>query len=191
MGKKEEDDKKRAEEEAKRKEEEAKMLRQQQATLAVLRVLQKLSNANPDNFDALNAELAEVLKTDLPETGAQLEVLKAEAERVLEYAKQYVQQVKDQQKKEQEAKEAAAKKKAEAEEMAKKLMEEIKEMVTKAEEASAAAHTASEPLATVNDDDNVEVLRVCKATLSAGKTAMVACTGCDEFLKTKRATIDE
>lgn len=75
--------------------------------------------------------------------------------------------------------------------MAKKLMEEIKEMVTKAETSSTSAHSAAEPLATVNDNDTIEVLRVCKAALDAGKAAMIACTGCDEFLKTKRATIDE
>ncbi|CAE7811516.1 AMT1-3 [Symbiodinium sp. CCMP2456] len=39
------------------------------------------------------AELEEVLRTDLPETGEQQTVLKAEADRVLEYAKLYVAEV--------------------------------------------------------------------------------------------------
>merc|ERR1719226_259884 len=91
--------KQKAEEDAKKKEEEGKVLRQQQATLAVLRVLQKLSNANPENFESLNKELEEVLKTELPETGSQQDILRQEADRVLEYAKQYVEQVREQQKK--------------------------------------------------------------------------------------------
>merc|ERR550537_764284 len=91
--------KQKAEEDAKRKDEEGRILRQQQATLAVLRVLQNLSNANPENFDSLNKELEEVLKTELPETGSQQDILRQEADRVLEYAKQYVDQVREQQKK--------------------------------------------------------------------------------------------
>eukprot|EP00913_Durusdinium_trenchii_P025868 g24275.t1 len=100
-----EEDKRKAEDEQKRREEEAKVLRQQQATLSVLRVLQKLSNASPDDFESLNKELEEVLNTELPETGAQQEILKAEADRVLEYAKQYVEQVREQQKKWEELRE--------------------------------------------------------------------------------------
>merc|ERR1719221_1804713 len=104
--------KQKAEEDAKRKDEEGKVLRQQQATLAVLRVLQKLSNANPENFESLNTELEQVLKTELPETGAQQEILKAEADRVLEYAKQYVGQVSEQQRKWEELRSEQKKKMA-------------------------------------------------------------------------------
>ena len=100
-----EEEKRRALEEQRRREEEAKMLRQQQATLAVLRVLQKLSNASPEDFELLSKELEEVLASELPETGAQQEILKAEADRVLEYAKQYVEQVREQQKKLEEMRE--------------------------------------------------------------------------------------
>lgn len=103
-------------------------MRQQQATLAVLRVLQEVSNAIPETFDELSAKMSEVMKTELEETGSQKDALKAEADRVLQYATTYVQQVKDQRKKEQEAKEAAAKKKAEAEKQSQELMAEMKEM---------------------------------------------------------------
>ena len=49
-------------------------------------------NQGPEDFENLNKELEEVMANELPETGAQQEVLKAEADRVLEYAKQYVEQ---------------------------------------------------------------------------------------------------
>merc|ERR1712190_327469 len=102
MRQKEEEEKKKAEDDAKRREEEAKVLKQQQATLAVLRVLQKLSNATPSNFDDLKVEFDKVLQTELLETGTQKEVLKAEAERVLDYAKQHVEQLKIKEKKDAE-----------------------------------------------------------------------------------------
>ncbi|CAJ1422345.1 unnamed protein product [Effrenium voratum] len=86
-------DDKKEEDTRKRLEEEAQTLREQQAMLNVLRVLQRLSNANPDTFESLKKELEEVLRTDLPQTGGQQTVLKAEADRVLEYAKLYVNEV--------------------------------------------------------------------------------------------------
>ncbi|CAJ1356871.1 unnamed protein product [Effrenium voratum] len=86
-------DDKKEEDTRKRLEEEAQTLREQQAMLNVLRVLQRLSNANPDTFESLKKDPAEVLRTDLPQTGGQQTVLKAEADRVLEYAKLYVNEV--------------------------------------------------------------------------------------------------
>merc|ERR1712151_591257 len=85
--KKAEEDKIAAEKEAKRKEEEAKVLKQQQATLNILRVLQKLSAARPENLDEILKELDEVTEKELGETGDQEETLKKESERVREYAK--------------------------------------------------------------------------------------------------------
>lgn len=60
---------------------------QQQATLAVLRGLQKLENATPDNFETLRKEFERVLEVELPKTGAQ-DVLQPEITRVLECARQ-------------------------------------------------------------------------------------------------------
>lgn len=60
-------------EEEKRKEDEANALKQQKATLSVLRTLQKMSNATPENFDDVNTEFENMLTTDLPNTGPQQE----------------------------------------------------------------------------------------------------------------------
>ena len=64
------------------------------------------------------------MEFDLPETGPQQEILKAEADRVLEYAKQYVQQFKEQQKKWEEMRLEQVRLIGEQGEVAKALVEE-------------------------------------------------------------------
>merc|ERR1712151_1105325 len=65
----------------------------QQATLAVLSCFQKLSDVNLENYESLKAEFEDVMKTQLPKTGSQMEVLKGEADRVFGYARQYIEQI--------------------------------------------------------------------------------------------------
>mmetsp|Transcript_92815 Transcript_92815/g.286550 ORF Transcript_92815/g.286550 Transcript_92815/m.286550 type:complete len:1071 (-) Transcript_92815:116-3328(-) len=190
---KEEDERKRQDEEAKRRDEEAKVLRQQQATLAVLRVLQKLSNANPDNFEALSVELDQVLQTELPETGPQQEILKAEADRVLEYAKQYVEQVRDQQRKWEELRAQQQQKVQDQEKNARTLIEDLGRLVARAEQAAERAHQSAAPLCGegTHDMDTIEVLRISRAVEQAGKAAMSACSACADFLVQKRPVVEE
>ena len=69
------------------------MAMQQHATLKVLAVLQKLFTANPENIEDLQGELDEVLESELPHTGEQEQMLKAEAKRVLDHAKKYIDQI--------------------------------------------------------------------------------------------------
>merc|ERR1712228_458411 len=104
---KEEDEKKKVlEEEAAKKPPEidpkVKAAQEQQATLTVLKVLQKLSNATPTNFEELLAELNSTLEKELPNAGRQQKVLKEEADRVVQYSKHYVQQVREKQRLEKE-----------------------------------------------------------------------------------------
>jgi len=186
-----EEDKRRAEEEQQRREEEAKVLRQQQATLAVLRVLQKLSNASPDDFEALNQELQEVLANELPETGQQQEILKAEADRVLEYAKQYVEQVREQQKKYEELKEQQQKKQEELEAAARNAIQELQTLVTSAEAAAEGAHYTAAPLAGDAEMEDVEVLKLCRKVEKTGQSAMTSCQLCTDLLESKKAIIEE
>lgn len=191
LQRKAEDEKKRAEEEQKRREEEAQVLRQQQATLSVLRVLQKLSNASPDDFEALNKELEEVLANELPETGAQQEILKAEADRVLEYAKQYVEQVREQQKKWEELREQQQKKREELEAAARSAVQELQALVTSAEAAAEGAHYTAAPLAGDNEMEIIEVLKLCRKVEKTGRSAMTSCQSCIDLLASKKAVIDE
>eukprot|EP00930_Biecheleria_cincta_P072916 TRINITY_DN60257_c0_g1_i1.p1 TRINITY_DN60257_c0_g1~~TRINITY_DN60257_c0_g1_i1.p1 ORF type:complete len:1494 (+),score=434.52 TRINITY_DN60257_c0_g1_i1:52-4533(+) len=177
--------------EAKRRDEEAKVLRQQQATLSVLRVLQKLSNASPENFESMNKELEETLATELPETGAQQEILKAEADRVLEYAKQYVEQVREQQKKWEEDQKNKLERQKEQEDSARALVEELRNLATAAEAESEAAHYTAAPLAGEHEMETIEVLKICRKVEKAGKAATEACARATEFLTSKTATINE
>jgi len=131
------------------------------------------------------------LQTELPETGAQQEILKAEADRVLEYAKQYVEQVREQQRKWEELRLQQQNKMEEQEKNARALLEELSQLVTLAEAASDSAHYTAAPLAGDHELENVEVLRIAKAVEQAGKTAMSACSACADFLVQKRSVIEE
>lgn len=153
--------------------------------------MQKLSNANPENFDELKTELLEVVKNDLPETGTQQEILKAEADRVLEYAEQYVQQIKDQQ---IAAKKAEEEKKQKAEEMvkeAKKHLEELERLVVQAEAASKTAVEKLEPLKDVSGLKPEEILTLAAAVEQAGKNAITCCSTCADFIMSKKASIEQ
>jgi len=56
---------------------------EEEASLSVLKALQTFSsNASPENHEELDKELQEVLTKHLPETGAQQEILRTEADRV-------------------------------------------------------------------------------------------------------------
>merc|ERR1712151_423406 len=76
------------------KSEADKAKRQQEATLAVLACFQKLSDVNLENFESVKAEYAKVMATELPDTGAQQEVLKAQAEQAFGYAETYISKLK-------------------------------------------------------------------------------------------------
>merc|ERR1712060_60568 len=77
-----------------KKSEADKAKRQQEATLAVLACFQKLSDVNLENFESVKAEYAKVMATELPDTGAQQEVLKAQAEQAFGYAETYITKLK-------------------------------------------------------------------------------------------------
>merc|ERR1719220_3092037 len=76
--------------EPKKEEEERAKYREQQAMLNVLKVLQRFTSANPENFGQLKVELEETMSRELPNAGKQEEILKSEAQRVLTYTTQYM-----------------------------------------------------------------------------------------------------
>lgn len=173
-----------AEAERQRKDEETRALRQQQATLNVLQVLQKLSSATPDNFDALKLDLDAALVTELPECGQQQEILKAEADRVLEYAQQYVKQVTDQRQQEET-------KRIEQEKTAKELLVELDKLVTAAEEHSEIVYTTAAPLGEADKLSDEDIVKVSRSVQKLGRAAMAACSNCADFITHKRPIIEE
>lgn len=186
-----EEDAKRSKEEDSKKSEETKALKQQKATLGVLRVLQKLSNATPDNFESLNTELEQVMKTELPDTGPQQDILKAEAKRVCEYAKKYVEQVREQQRKVEEAEAAEKAKIATTEKAARAVIEKLNDLIKVAEEASEGAHYTCAPIAGEHTLEPPTVIRLAMSVEQAGRLAMVACSNCADFLMKNKQVIDE
>merc|ERR1712048_1399831 len=83
--------------------------------LAILEMLQKLSGATPENFEALKTELDEVLEKSLPKTGKEKDKLKLDADKALEYATRSVKEALEKGMREEELKVEQAKEK-EAEE---------------------------------------------------------------------------
>merc|ERR1712060_496700 len=114
-----------------KKSEADKAKRQQEATLAVLACFQKLSDVNLENFESVKAEYAKVMATELPDTGAQQEVLKAQAEQAFGYAETYITKLKggseDKKSDEKTKKDEDKKKKAKEEEEAKMKQKKEKE----------------------------------------------------------------
>jgi len=165
-------------------------VRQQQATLSVLRVLQKLSNPNVEAFEALKKELAEVLVADLPETGLQEIILKAEADRVLKYAETFVEQIRQQQRQWDEMRVEQLKVSSEKEKTARSLLEELEKLVIAAEKASEAATATASPLA-ADDAEPCKIVNMIKSVEEAGRSAMALCSACADFLAQKRPEIDE
>merc|ERR1719188_2351997 len=162
MKKKAEDERVKAEEEKKKKEEEKRIFRQQQATLAVLQVLQQLSSATPENFESLKKDLDRVLASELPETGSQQEVLKQEAQRVRDYAQQYVEQTVEQRKKLEELRIQQEAKRKEQEKVARALLEELENLVVATEAASENVHYTAQPLAGDNELEDAQVLLLAR-----------------------------
>jgi len=166
-------------------------VRQQQATLSVLQVLQKLSSASPENFDVLKKELDKVLETDLPLCGAQQEILAAEAQRVVDYAQQYVAQVQEQRNAEIKQKKEEAEKQEKAEAIARDLLEQLEKLVVSAEEASEQVFASAAPLLSGNKLGDDEVIQIAAIVHKQGRGAMAACSFCADFITTKRPIIQE
>ncbi|CAK0853012.1 unnamed protein product [Prorocentrum cordatum] len=203
MEKKREDEAIRKQEEARKKEEEAEkaqreaaVRREQNATLAVLRGLQRLSEVTPDNFQALQAEFEEVMRVELPLTGPQKETLTSEADRVFGFAQQFVEHVREQVRDAQEKAAALALRAKEQEAVAKKLLQEFQALVDAAESASEETRAAVASLGGAADDEasplgRQAVLWVARAAEAAGVRALAACTRCSEFYSRERGAILE
>merc|ERR1712187_1106749 len=108
--------------------------RQQEATNAVLACFQKVSDVTLENFEAVKAEFEKVMEKELPDTGAQQEVLKAEANRVFGFAKQYIEQIKEQQGSTEDGKTKKDEKSKKDEEKKKKAKEEEEEKMKQKKE---------------------------------------------------------
>merc|ERR1719401_1663359 len=126
---------------------------------------------------------------DLAETGDQEPILKAEADRVLQYASQYVETVRKEQEKAAEEQAAKVKRQQEQEVVARKLLEDFSALVAKAEAAGENVHKTSAPLEWT--DDKATVLRTVAAVEKASQAAIETCANCDSFCEQNAIVILE
>lgn len=175
-------DRLRMEEENARQDEAAKAARMQEATLVVLKVLQQLSTATPENFESLKAELAGVMDTELPRTGTQHDILKGEADRVLRYAQEYVEKIRQEQAQEKE-------RLAAQEQASRSAMEELEQLVAAAEARAESANIAAALLAGGNDMEDVALLEAANTVELLSRKSIESCSKSGDFLGQKRAII--
>jgi len=112
-------------------------------------------------------------------------ILKAEADRVLQYAMQYVETVRKEQEKAAEEQAAKVKKQKEQEVVARKLLDEFSALVVRAEAAGEMVNKTAAPLETTTD--NVTILRMVAAVEKASQAAIETCTDCDSFCEQNAA----
>lgn len=92
-----------------------------------------------------------------------------------DYAKQYVEQLREQQRKAQEAKEQEERRKEESEKTARSLLEQLDKLISVAEEAAEKARSNAEPLQEGHELNDTEVWRMSwdpKAGVSGELTAL-------------------
>eukprot|EP00928_Gymnodinium_smaydae_P091649 TRINITY_DN75384_c0_g1_i1.p1 TRINITY_DN75384_c0_g1~~TRINITY_DN75384_c0_g1_i1.p1 ORF type:complete len:438 (-),score=124.53 TRINITY_DN75384_c0_g1_i1:224-1537(-) len=146
------------EEERRKRAEEEKAAREEKASVAVHKALQKLSHPTLENFSDLRRELAEVMAKQLPETGAQREFLTAEADRVLAYAEKHIERIRQHENRE------------ELEATAKRLLEELAKLLTAAE--SAVARLTADAADAKPSRDAVAACSACEKFLATKRPAI-------------------
>mmetsp|Transcript_25514 Transcript_25514/g.82179 ORF Transcript_25514/g.82179 Transcript_25514/m.82179 type:complete len:318 (+) Transcript_25514:2243-3196(+) len=166
----------------KKKEAEEKRRMEQKSTLAIRRVIQKVRSAAPENFDALQKELEEVLAAELEHTGSQRQRMQEESDKGLEQARARIEQISIARKKEQEKKDEEERKKKEAEEHAKTLVEELDNLVTEAEAGASRLKEKAVPLESDAELSVDDVERVAQGVEHAGLEARAKTKACTDFI---------
>merc|ERR1712048_1366248 len=146
--------------------------------LAILEMLQKLSGATPENFEALKTELDEVLEKSLPKTGKEKDKLKLDADKALEYATRSVKEALEKGMREEELKVEQAKEKEAEEEreqltrmktsllrMVEVCMGVLDGLEIQVKDAESLADTLSSGSSSLKPDDFSEKARSAKAAV--------------------------
>jgi len=186
----EEEQKRREEEEKLRLEQEAKAKRQQAANLNVLKALQKLSDATPENWAQMSHDFQEIVQTELPETGDQREALQAEADRVFNYAQQYVKQMEERQKEQAERERIRLEELKVKEQHARQVLQEVEACLCKAEEEAQKARSIAEQLYQLANGASAGAGSASSA--SSGRDALVSSfpKGAEEALRMGRVCLE-
>lgn len=147
--------------------------------------------ATPENYDAINKLVLDVVAREIPKCGQQGPALKEEAEQVMKQALQRVELVKAHRLKEEERRVEEARKQKEAEENTKKALADLAGLVDAAEAATTKLKDAAAPMegvATSLAKDEIE--KVFQATEEAGPQAQTACKACTTFIVDNRPVME-
>jgi len=155
-----------------------KQQQEQRATLAVRRIIQLMRTAREETFDALKAQLDEVLAKELENCGAQQERIKQEAEQGLEAAKLLIAQAK-----EAEEKRKAAVANAEA------LLKELEGHIVEAEEKGKALKEEAKQFSERAEVSLEDVIAAVAAVEEAGAAAKERMKVCTDFITAKGAEL--
>jgi len=173
-----------AEERQKREEMMVKQRQEQAATLNIRRVVQKLRAVRQEEFEAVSAELNEVLNAELAMCGTQAERMKQEADSVVE-------QVQERLRKEEELRQELERKRKEAKEKAEQLLQQLDSLV---EVAEAAGNTLTEEASpfTAGETSEMAVAEIeatAKAIDEAGSSVKEKIKACTDLIYTNGAAM--
>mmetsp|Transcript_51412 Transcript_51412/g.161598 ORF Transcript_51412/g.161598 Transcript_51412/m.161598 type:complete len:1046 (+) Transcript_51412:165-3302(+) len=157
----------RLEEQRKRMEDVKRLQVEQRAILSIRRVIQKMLNTTPDQFEEHAKELAEVKEKELEACGSQKERMQQEVEQALEQAKQRVEQIKEQLKKVEES------------------LKDFEKLVAAAEDAAKTLDEEAAPFSGDKELELDEVQATAKAVDDAGQEAKEKMKACTDFILAK------
>jgi len=172
------------EEERLRKEADAKRRSEQQAALAVRKVIQRVRVATPETYDNLRVELEEAQSTHLEALGSQAEKVSQEAEQTLQQAQRRIDEINMKREEEERRRLEDERRAKEDEEKVQRLLKEVSEEVKVAEGVVRDAQDAAKAL---EDDGDREP----EATLKAADETAKVIEACKESLEKHIQIVDE
>jgi Ca2+-binding EF-hand superfamily protein len=171
----------RAEEQKKREEDMAAKRAEQQAILAIRRVMQAFRSTPPDKFEEQKTKLDEVVAQELEKTGSQKETMTAEIEQTVKATQERIAKMEEARKKAEEQKEAENARRRELKAKAEELLGELEKLVEKAETSTKGVGEELEPLTGEKDMKMNEVEACASSVEEAAKEANAACQACTDF----------
>jgi len=181
-------ERKRAEEEERKKEEErvrkeadAKRRGEQQAALAVRKVIQRVRVATPETYDNLRAELEEAQSANLEALGSQAEKVSQEAEQTLQQAQRRIDEINQKREEEERRRVEDERRAKEDEEKVQRLLKEVTEEVQLAE---GVVKEAQEAATALENDGGLEPEAMLKAADETGKVIEAAKAKLEKHIQT-------
>jgi len=157
--------------------------KEQMASLAIRRVIQKMKFATPLNVVDLKKELTDILEKEIENCFSIKETVQGEADAALEMANKRIAQIEEVKRKQEEQKLEAETKKKEAQEKSASLAKELAGMIVGVEGFMKVLVAEAEPLVTGSDLTLEQVNSALEACNSASGAADEKVKACQDFNK--------